>query len=511
MIKNNIRDYQQEIINVIIKKLQQNSKEIFIEMPSGTGKSIVIEEVIKLLEAKSNILIMNKNKIAEQQFKEQFKNYKNVTIENYYNCQSIIDKFDYIIFNDMEELSEEKYKNIYQIFKKARMIGFCNKSQRISKRGEWLDKKTIDYSITIQQIINDGYMNPNQLENQFQYFIEELLKKLRFINLEKERALKTKKGIMRVDFIIHNNEKEIIVETKDYRSKFVESTIINRAIEQLDYYKSILQEENKNDIEAILIMNCYVSEKIKESTYNEKKILILDISNLIYLSQKNEELMKNLIESIQYNIYDIVPKEPIKMELLKLQKKENISNSIENEIDSAKKFIQRLENIKYGNKEKNDKEYEKLCVQIIRYLFETEFTRILEQNSTEDKMFRMDLVCGLKGTSEFWKILIQHYNTRFVVFEFKNYKEEIDQNLIYITEKYLYNAVLRNVAIIVSRKGFSYNAHKAAIGVLTENGKLIIEIKDDDLITMLRMKADGQDASDYLLNILEEYLISISK
>ena len=126
-------------------------------------------------------------------------------------------------------------------------------------------------------------------------------------------------------------------------------------------------------------------------------------------------------------------------------------------------------------------------------------------------MFRMDLVCGLKGTSEFWKILIQHYNTRFVVFEFKNYKEEIDQNLIYITEKYLYNAVLRNVAIIVSRKGFSYNAHKAAIGVLTENGKLIIEIKDDDLITMLRMKADGQDASDYLLNILEEYLISISK
>ena len=43
------------------------------------------------------------------------------------------------------------------------------------------------------------------------------------------------------------------------------------------------------------------------------------------------------------------------MELLKLQKKENISNSIENEIDSAKKFIQRLENIKYGNKEKNDK------------------------------------------------------------------------------------------------------------------------------------------------------------
>ena len=98
-----------------------------------------------------------------------------------------------------------------------------------------------------------------------------------------------------------------------------------------------------------------------------------------------------------------------------------------------------------------------------------------------------------------------------MVFEFKNYKDEIDQNLIYITEKYLYNAVLRNVAIIISRKGFSNNAHKAAKGILTETGKLIIELKDDDIIAMLRMKADGQDASDYLLNRLEEYLISISK
>ena len=65
--------------------------------------------------------------------------------------------------------------------------------------------------------------------------------------------------------------------------------------------------------------------------------------------------------------------------------------------------------------------------------------------------------------------------------EFKNYKDEIDQNLIYITEKYLYNAVLRNVAIIISRKGFSYNARKAATGILTETGKLIKKVKERKL------------------------------
>ena len=98
-----------------------------------------------------------------------------------------------------------------------------------------------------------------------------------------------------------------------------------------------------------------------------------------------------------------------------------------------------------------------------------------------------------------------------MVFEFKNYKGEIDQNLVYITEKYLYDAALRNVAIIISRNGFSHNAYKAAKGALTEHGKLIMDLKDSDLINMLRMKADAQDVSDYMLNKLEEYLMSISK
>lgn len=44
-----------------------------------------------------------------------------------------------------------------------------------------------------------------------------------------------------------------------------------------------------------------------------------------------------------------------------------------------------------------------------------------------------------------------------------------------------------------------------------ENGKLIIDIRDEDLVEMLRMKADGLDASDYMLGKLEKYLISISK
>ena len=92
---------------------------------------------------------------------------------------------------------------------------------------------------------------------------------------------------------------------------------------------------------------------------------------------------------------------------------------------------------------------------------------------------------------------------------FKNYSKEIDQNLIYITEKYLFDAALRNVAIIISRKGFSKSAKFAAEGCLKEHGKLILSITDDDLVEMLKIKND--EAADYLLGKLEEFLMGISK
>lgn len=90
-----------------------------------------------------------------------------------------------------------------------------------------------------------------------------------------------------------------------------------------------------------------------------------------------------------------------------------------------------------------------------------------------------------------------------------NYKKEIDQNLIYITEKYLFDAALRNVAVIISRKGFSKAAKFAAEGCLKEHGKLILNVTDEDLIKMLELKSDK--AADYLLDKLEEFLMGISK
>lgn len=42
-----------------------------------------------------------------------------------------------------------------------------------------------------------------------------------------------------------------------------------------------------------------------------------------------------------------------------------------------------------------------------------------------------------KGTAEFWKFLMQFFNTKFVVFEYKNYAEKISQNLVFKSRTFI--------------------------------------------------------------------------
>lgn len=156
-------------------------------------------------------------------------------------------------------------------------------------------------------------------------------------------------------------------------------------------------------------------------------------------------------------------------------------------------------------------EFENVCTDIISYLFDEEFYISSSQHKTKDEMFRMDLICSLRGSTEFWKLLINFYGSKFVVFEFKNHTKKLSQNLVFVTEKYLFKSALRNVAIIISRKGFDNNAIRAAEGLLKEDGKLLLDITELDLRSMLIMKIQGQEPSDYLLEKTEKILMSISK
>lgn len=269
---------------------------------------------------------------------------------------------------------------------------------------------------------------------------------------------------------------------------------------------------------VLLIVLSKIPTFQKDEIYKRYHIIVWDIENLVFYCKNNPSLLKQLYQ-ITYFPIDYIEGQPSDE-----SKEANLSMVIfdnglvaeaKKEADETDELIQRLNNCVSGRE--NSAEYESVCEDILRTLFEANyFNRLTRQHKTNDEHFRMDLIGSLKTNQNneesmhpLWQMLVQHYNSHFVVFEFKNYDKEIDQNLIYITEKYLYNAALRNVAIIISRKGFSQSAQFAAEGCLKEHGKLILNITDDDLIEMLKLKSDK--AADFILGKLEDFLMGISK
>ena len=129
-------------------------------------------------------------------------------------------------------------------------------------------------------------------------------------------------------------------------------------------------------------------------------------------------------------------------------------------------------------------------------------------------MYRFDLCCKIKNgvDEDFFNTVRQYFHTKYIVFEFKNYNDQITQKEIYTTEKYLYEKALRRVAVIISRKGASDSALAAARGSLRETGKLILCLSDDDLMDLIDIKdKNEQSTGSFLEAMLDDILIHLEK
>lgn len=387
------------------------------------------------------------------------------------------------------EAAETTNPTLEKIFSESILIGFTITSE--IKRGWFKDAHCV-FSYTINQAIEDGERKP---ENEKQYtkavegFCIRFLRQFNNVELYKGRSDD-------VDFIGAVGQTRLFVEYKSYRNRWIPLQVLDKAVNNMRKHVN-----NHHAVSLILVFG-EVPEDYQKEIFDNKSVAIWDISNILYYVKNSPDLYDELAGLAYFGIGDIVAIPPYGWQL----DRNNINNTDES---ISPDFKSQLMRCKTGKNSAHV--YESICEKIIRYLFGEEFSLCLSQHKTKDNLFRMDVICSLKGTTAFWKLLIQHYNTRFVVFEFKNYSTLLQQNLIFVTEKYLFNAALRNVAIIISRKGFSKNAKMAAEGYLKESGKLILDITDEDMIKMLEKKEHGEEPADYLMGKLESLLMSISK
>ena len=518
-----LRPYQANAIKAIQEALSRKQQHIVIEMAAGCGKGIILARTLQLLSEQSQekILIVTGSLLLKEHLEhdiftifDEFVKFDkdNLVIQT---AQRILKHphasfgdFSFVIFYD---IAIPKALHDALSCNKKTVIAFFTANQELSHHP--FTSNDIVFSYDYKDAVDDGYLTPAMDTRAFAptvvSFTKQLLKQLGCEHFDEDQKDEW-------DLIAQKATQRIWVECKTYKSQVVSPSTASSLLNDI-VMRKLKQKIPKSDLILLMVFSQIPSFQ-KEEIYKRYNIVVLDIENLVFYANGNSSLLKQLSQ-ITYFPIDYIEsyssKEADQAGLLLKFRKEETPIEIETETSETSNLIQRLKECKAGKKHSSD--YEDVCEEILRTLFEaTYFNRLTRQHKTKDEHFRMDLIGSLKINQKneesmhpLWKMLVQHYNSHFVVFEFKNYSKEIDQNLIYITEKYLFNAALRNVAIIISRKGFSKSAKFAAEGCLKEHGKLILDVTEEDLIKMLEAKSDS--AADYLLDKLEEFLMGISK
>ena len=257
----------------------------------------------------------------------------------------------------------------------------------------------------------------------------------------------------------------------------------------------------------ILVIIGVVSNEVRDQlAVSFPKLVVVDVQNLLYMVQANQELRSKLVTQLLFSVESVKAIEP------------GLPITLKNAVESRSIWDEYIEQIQAWKSAKKtskaySKAYEDKCCEMLRDLFADSLTGWWKQESSDTGLFRMDMIAKIKHgiRSEFWETAERHFNSKYVVFEYKNYSKKITQAQIFTTVKYLYAKALRTVAIIISPDGPDKNAQKAIRGCLREDGKLVLPLDHSDLITMLAKKRDGEDPSDRLCEILDAMLIDLEK
>jgi len=292
------------------------------------------------------------------------------------------------------------------------------------------------------------------------------------------------------------------VEVKYYRTRREQASLLEAAA------RGLLTSSLKAGVrKAMLVVSCSLSLPLRAAIQERYGLTIHDRADLTEWAAKAPPLLDELealleIESPAPIDGQSRPKAPTAEE-------KDLPNEAPPEDHLGMNLCQRLRALKSGRS--TWAAYERLCAEILRYLFPRDLLGWRKQQRTDDDLNRFDYVCRIKPTTDFWRFLIDHLNSRYVLFEFKNYAGQIKQGQILTTEKYLLERGLRRVAIIVTRKGAHRSAVSMVQGAMRENGKLMLVLDDHNLCKMLYMRQRGEDPSDLLFDLTDEFLLALPR
>lgn len=349
----------------------------------------------------------------------------------------------------------------------------------------------------------------NEASREFEQIVSELLISSNFqLNSTPVSPL----GIDQVDFSGRFQGDNFLVEAKYYRAPFPAFGLVKAAAIQLAMIGLVAGVQK-----ALLFISGYVDQATRTHVQDTYGAIVIDRGEIFALCANKPALRMRLDEILESVLFDLSePDAGVTLDSIASQhttvtirSAAQTQNTALPATDDTNDLIDALLAVVPGRDGWSD--YEKVCTRILKALFQPELGGWVEQNRTDDGLQRFDLVCNVRPQNPFWKFVVEQLNSRYVLFEFKNYRESIAQGQVITTERYLFEMALRKVAFIVTRVDPDEGALQVCRGAMREHGKLIIALTDDDLIKMLKLKRSGSDPTDHLFDRVDEFLLRLSR
>jgi len=305
------------------------------------------------------------------------------------------------------------------------------------------------------------------------------------------------------DFDARWNGLKWAIEVKYYRSARAQSGLIQAAAVRVVNNGLLTQSDR-----AALIISSFISPDQRAALEDEYAVTFIDRADLAVMASKWPDLADelNAIVEARSDLSDQPKMDTGLADRFSAAKNSPQHMNAENE---GMLLAERLRNLEPGKVEAI--QYESLSIEILKYLFGRDLVGWNSQNRTDDGLNRLDCVCRVKPTHEFWRFIIEDLGSRYVVFEFKNYRDQIGQGQVLTTEKYLLTPALRKVAFILTRNGASEGAMKMTKGAMREHGKLLLILDDQSVIDMLEKRDSGVDPTDIMFDRADEFMLTLSR
>lgn len=326
-----------------------------------------------------------------------------------------------------------------------------------------------------------------------------------------------KRGDAGFDLVGKKDREKWAIEVKYYRTSRARPALVEAAAVRL-----VDNAAKDNFMKVILVVSSFLTDDLREDFQRRLGVNLLDARGLRAMASKEPFLLERLESML---VVDQIDDDFIRVQDSRFRsdgiyrEEFNFENTlILNEVDEGlgkpsrddgRIICAELHDIPPGRTKAT--KYEKWCERAIAYMFKNDLEGWHSQKGTDDGLNRFDLICRIKPVSDFWRFLMEHLGSRYILFEFKNYRDPIGQEEVLTTEKYLFEKGLRKVALMITRKGGSGSATVMAQGAMREHGKLMLILDDEDLCHMLKMKDEGEDASDYLFEKADKFLVSLAR